>query len=483
MESKSKNLGQVNTPDWIVKKILDMSGYSGKSILDKYIMEPSCGDGAFLIEIVKRYITEALYHNISVNNIINNLSKFIYGIEIDKVEYDKCIKNLDYLVSDVFGDCKVNWNIYNEDTFNVRQLFNNTFDYVVGNPPYIRIHHIDKNERESIKGRFKFTNGTIDAYILFFEAALDMLNENGVVGYITPNSYFRNSSYRSFREYLKEEKFIKSVVDFKAKKVFDKKSTYTAITILNKSISDTFDYYELVENDIVKTNTIKYSELQNKSWNLASENDSTKLNKLNKIDNNLHYNVQYGIATLRDKIFIGKAGEVDSDGLVSFNGERIEASILKNVIKGSKFSRLKIIFPYEFIDNKYVIISEEKLISKYPNCYLYLQKNKNELLSRDIDKGSPWYAFGRSQSINTTNSEKLMVSSFVGDKINFTKVESGDLVTSGLIITKNSSNETWDEIQAVLNSTAFYSYLKLTGKHLSGGYNSVTPKQIKEFIK
>jgi adenine-specific DNA-methyltransferase len=62
MESKSKNLGQVNTPDWIVKKILDMSGYSGKSILDKYIMEPSCGDGAFLIEIVKRYITEALYH-------------------------------------------------------------------------------------------------------------------------------------------------------------------------------------------------------------------------------------------------------------------------------------------------------------------------------------------------------------------------------------------------------------------------------------
>jgi len=169
--------------------------------------------------------------------------------------------------------------------------------------------------------------------------------------------------------------------------------------------------------------------------------------------------------------------------LVSFNGERIEASILKNVIKGSKFSRLKIIFPYEFIDNKYVIISEEKLISKYPNCYLYLQKNKNELLSRDIDKGSLWYAFGRSQSINTTNSEKLMVSSFVGDKVNFTKVESGDLVTSGLIITKNSSNETWDEIQTVLNSTAFYSYLKLTGKHLSGGYNSVTPKQIKEFIK
>jgi len=176
MKNKNKNLGQVNTPNWIVKQILDMSGYSDKSILDKYIMEPSCGDGAFLIEIVKRYITEALYQNMDINQIINNLGEYIYGIEIDKVEFNKCIQNLNRLIIDVFGDYNVDWKIFNEDTFDIYQQFNNKFDYVVGNPPYIRIHHIDKNERESIKGRFKFTNGTIDAYILFFEAALDMLN-------------------------------------------------------------------------------------------------------------------------------------------------------------------------------------------------------------------------------------------------------------------------------------------------------------------
>lgn len=54
--AKHKSLGQVFTPDWIVSEILDLVGYNNESILDKYILEPSSGDGAFLLEIVKRYI-------------------------------------------------------------------------------------------------------------------------------------------------------------------------------------------------------------------------------------------------------------------------------------------------------------------------------------------------------------------------------------------------------------------------------------------
>ena len=53
---KIKTLGQVFTPNWIVNEILDLVGYNSEIILDKYILEPSSGDGVFLVKIVKRYV-------------------------------------------------------------------------------------------------------------------------------------------------------------------------------------------------------------------------------------------------------------------------------------------------------------------------------------------------------------------------------------------------------------------------------------------
>ena len=50
--------GQYMTPDGIVTMILDSIGYTGNHVLTKTIMEPSFGDGAFLINIVQRIITE-----------------------------------------------------------------------------------------------------------------------------------------------------------------------------------------------------------------------------------------------------------------------------------------------------------------------------------------------------------------------------------------------------------------------------------------
>ena len=94
MEDKSKILGQVYTPTWIVDKILDEMGYIEGYILKKNILEPSCGDGAFLCEIVKRYIFEAQHQHLSTEQIIIDLETFIYGVELDPVAYLNCLQNL-----------------------------------------------------------------------------------------------------------------------------------------------------------------------------------------------------------------------------------------------------------------------------------------------------------------------------------------------------------------------------------------------------
>jgi len=58
--SEKKTKGRVYTPDYIVKNILDMAHYNGAHILKKHVIDNSCGDGAFLCEIVDRYCKNAI---------------------------------------------------------------------------------------------------------------------------------------------------------------------------------------------------------------------------------------------------------------------------------------------------------------------------------------------------------------------------------------------------------------------------------------
>lgn len=364
---KHKILGQVFTPDWIVKEILDLIWYNNKSILDKYILEPSSWDWAFLHEIVDRYIKISLESWFSNDLIISNIEKYIYGFELDKIEYEKSIITLDKLVeSKLWKTKKVNWNIFNWNTLLLYKDYISFFDFVVWNPPYIRIHNLDIDTRKIIKNNFIFSEGVIDIYLSFYEIWLKVLNDNWKLGYITPNSYLHNTSYKLFRKYLKDNKLIDTLIDFKSNKIFKWFSTYTSITILNKMNRKTkFIYKELIDNTLRTVNEIKYSDLEINDWTFANKNDSEFLEELFKNSCNFikdFFDVQYWFATLRDKIYISKIEDY-KDNLVYFNWKIIEKDILKKIVKWSTYkwnqSELDyIIFPYELVNNKYIPIDE-----------------------------------------------------------------------------------------------------------------------------
>ena len=86
-----------------------------------------------------------------------------------------------------------------------------------------------------------------------------MLKKEGYLGFITPNSYLHNSSYKHFREYLKNERIVKLLIDFKSNKIFNGFSTYTAITVVNKNNQDEFfEYKELINDKITVVNNIYF---------------------------------------------------------------------------------------------------------------------------------------------------------------------------------------------------------------------------------
>ena len=255
---------------------------------------------------------------------------------------------------------------------------------MVGNPPYIRVHNLDKKTRNLLKNEFLFSDGTIDIYLSFFEIGFKLLNKKGVLGYITPNSYLHNASYVKFRKYLIEKKAIKKLIDFKANKLFKNYSTYTAITIINfYENKDYFIYQELKAGKIETLNKINYDTLKTNDWSFS---DTENMNLLNRIYSNTnkkvsdYFDVQYGFATLRDKIFIGNVTNKDKD-LVLFNDFWIENKILHKIIKGSTYkgkdTEIKfILFPYKKQNNRFIPIPENELKKDYPNTYMYLLRNK-----------------------------------------------------------------------------------------------------------
>lgn len=489
MLDKTKKLGQVFTPEWLVNEILNASNYAGKDILRHYILEPACGNGRFLCEIVNRYIEVAKEEGQNNEQIINELGEYIIGIEIDKDTYDDCINNLNKILQEKLNINRINWRIYHQDTLNIYRDYLQYFDWIVGNPPYVRLHNLDNITREFIKKEFQFTKGTTDLYLTFFEMAFFMLKPTGKLGFITPNSFLHNTSYQSFRQFLKQQKKLTNLYDLKSNKVFDGYSTYTAITIFDNNYKEeSFNYKELINRNFCEVNQINFNDIDGNKWVFSNQKNAQFLKEIqqkNKHQLQDFFNVQYGFATLRDRIFISKS-IYKNDEISLFNGEEIENKILRPVVKGSKYKGSvneieSILFPYFYHHGRYVAYSEEALSKQFPLAYAYLLKNKSELLTRDTDKKAQWFEFGRSQGLQTSHQEKIVVSTLVNGQVIFFRLPKEILVYSGIFITKKNQDIDWEIVENILSSDEFLQYVRLTGKDMSGGYKSLSSKQIKSF--
>ena len=137
---------QVFTLHNIVAEILNQVGYIEK-LYWKKVLENSCGDGTFLVEIVDRYIIDCLKPNFSKDGIIYGLENDIYGNEIDEKHKVSCIDNLNRVTQKYNIDC-VKWNIVKNDF--LKSSVSEKFDFIIGNHLYITYSDLNKITRTFI---------------------------------------------------------------------------------------------------------------------------------------------------------------------------------------------------------------------------------------------------------------------------------------------------------------------------------------------
>ncbi len=101
------------------------------------------------------------------------------------------------------------------------------FDVVIGNPPYVQVDDIIYKKYETQK--------CSDLYAYFFEKGVITLKNTGILGFITPSSYFTNIGYASLRNYLLNYD-INAIVDL-GENVFASASVDSGITILSSKKS------------------------------------------------------------------------------------------------------------------------------------------------------------------------------------------------------------------------------------------------------
>lgn len=461
--SAEKLNGRFYTPEFIVNNVLDLSGYHGQTILKKHAIDNSCGDGAFLVAIVDRYCKEFLKYNSDLQVLSQELSAYIHGIEIDESECYKCIEHLNQKVKH-YGLSQVEWDIICADTLSV-DTYNGKMDYVLGNPPYVRVHNLGTSF-DQIK-KFSFAqNGMTDLYIVFYEIGLKMLNENGVLGYITPSSFFNSLAGKYMRLHLVQNNLIDRIVDLKHFQAFTA-TTYTTITILkNKRKQKSTEYYQFED----RNNFPYYVDTLNVEDYYICDNfyfaNKSKLNELKRIltfsTAKEYFAVKNGFATLADGFFIG-------------NFDFDEFTI--PVVKASTGKQYQCIFPY----SKGKLVPYQDLTANL-SIRRYFETYKQILTNRSLDRNGEWYGFGRTQGINDVYRCKFSINTLIRTPfdLKLIKCDKGVGVYSGLYILTEIPES---ELREMLYCEDFISYISLLGKYKSGGYYTFSSKDLKNYLE
>jgi adenine-specific DNA-methyltransferase len=175
--SAEKLRGGFYTPEKIAAFVLRW-GIHGSTHSD--ILEPSCGDGAFLDQLYKSGVK---YNSIT-------------AVELDKPEADKA--NLIPLL---------NKQIINSDFHTYCNNTSKRFDLVIGNPPYIRYQFFDRKqqvEAEDIFSKAGLTYSKLtNAWVSFVVgSSLLLKDKGGKIGFVLPAEILQVSFALQLRNFI-----------------------------------------------------------------------------------------------------------------------------------------------------------------------------------------------------------------------------------------------------------------------------------------
>lgn len=367
--------GDVFTHPIVVKYMLDMVGYNpDKDLSTLSVMEPSCGDGEFLVEIVHRLQLSSERFGFDLNEAYHSC---IHASDIDATKIKKCLNRLNTLFPSIIHPEE---NIKTED-----YLLNDQpmVDIVVGNPPYIRYEQIPEDKLPIYKKRFPTFYYRADMYVLFYEKSLRQLKPHGRHCFICSNRWMRNQYGRVLRKMVAQSFRIERIINMEGADAFQEDVlAYPAVTLFsNDNQCNSFFYAEISSvSQLHNVETVVRPCPNDEDWSrMFAKNSSYDLFPLIEEQG---FKIGIGVATGADKIFISP----DLRG-------KIEDSLLLPAIHGQDLRANQMNWNGRLLFNPYDKNGGLINLDSYPLCKAYLESHREALSNRAKAKNNPskWY--------------------------------------------------------------------------------------------
>ena len=188
--NNKQQLGQFMTPRPLAKEVIKNGFHYGNMIL-----EPSFGDGSFIIELAKKLM-------VIYNNDLDETFKYIYGIELDKLLYNKCLENIEK----EFGRMPINHNLHKDDflLYNFNADFNEfPFNRILGNPPFGGTISLEnQNKLEELYGNRYGQKIKRETYSYFIVKCVELLKDNGKLSFICSDTFLTIKTMAGLRNFL-----------------------------------------------------------------------------------------------------------------------------------------------------------------------------------------------------------------------------------------------------------------------------------------
>jgi adenine-specific DNA-methyltransferase len=487
--------GAIYTPQHIREYIVNRVLNQNEDLNNIVLGDIACGCGSFLLTAAQQLQqqTGRRYAEIFENN--------IYGLDIQNYSATRTELLLSLLALTAGEDIEeFNFNIYTGDALTFKwqeQAVNfNGFTGLVGNPPYVRYRNLDEQSRLNIKQWSTAQTGLTDLYIPFFEIGVENLQPNGVLGYITMNSFFKSLNGRALRQYFRDRQLDIVIEDFGAEQIFRSKNTYVCNCFIYNRQADGIRYASITKEDLhgeIAHQELPYFMLDSKKgWNLKNNTAISTIENVGTPFGEL-YTTRHGIATLKNDIYIFSPATEDEDFFYLQNGQRfaIERGICKEIVNSNKLSRVKnlerlketVIFPYTHNGDKVEVMPEEMIQDLYPNAYAYLQYKRSILDQRDNGKAKNyenWYAYGRTQSLEKMT-HKLFFPKFSDVTPSYIADHDEDLMFyNGLALIGEDEFDV-EIARKIMESKVFWYYIESTSKPYANKYYSLNGTYINNF--
>lgn len=237
VEIPRESRGAVFTKSWVAELILDLAGYrAAENLVDALAVEPAAGEGAFLIPMARRLFASCRRLGRPIRDCAGSLAAF----EIDESSASRARRAVSEALkadgadgrdADFLADA---WARAGDFLHEAPQL--DAADFVIGNPPYIRLEDAPAGVSAFYRDAYPTMRGRADVYVAFFEAALRLLGPRGVCSFICADRWMLNQYGAELRRLVTGGFGVETVIEMHDAAPFDDDvSAYPAVTVIRRS--------------------------------------------------------------------------------------------------------------------------------------------------------------------------------------------------------------------------------------------------------